>query len=303
MHLYLRNFSTRVFAIPKDAPPFSIEGGETLLDIKSDTGLFNPNASMILADPFLFVKDDTLYLFYEHLVRWFGTGRLCMRSTKDLKAWTDEVDVLVEPFHLSFPYVFEDNGKVYMLPETGGDKSVRLYEAEDATMTKWRLVKKLLEGDTPWYDSVIYKKEGKYYLFTGHDDDVQQIQHLFVSDSLTGPYLEHPKSPIAEGRDRGRNAGSIIENEGGLFRPVQVCVNSYGEQTSIMKIETLSPTDYSETLFRESIIDTNLSPYQEGGHQWNSVAFMGKEIVATDYREKNYNVIETLRKFKYILFK
>ena len=298
MHLFIVNFSIRVFESLPDSPLFSMEGSKTVLNIKSDTSLFNPNASVILADPFLFVKDGTLYLFYEHLNKWFGTGRICMRSTKDLKIWTDEVDVLVEPFHLSFPFVFEDDGKVYMLPETGGDKSIRLYEAEDDTLTKWRLVKKLMEGEEPWYDTVIHKKDGKYYLFTGHDDNVQQEQHVFVADSLKGPYKEHPMSPIYKGRDGGRNAGSIIEQNGDLYRPVQVCVNGYGEQTSVMKIETLTPTDYKEVLYKKNIIDTNIPPYKRGGHQWNPVEFLGKRIVATDYREKNYNLVESVRKIK-----
>ena len=303
MHLYITNFSIRIFDIPLDSPLFSMEGGQTVLNIKSDTSLFNANASVILADPFLFVKDGTLYLFYEHLTRWFGTGRLCMRSTRDLKTWTDEKDVLVEPFHLSFPYVFEDGGKVYMLPETGGDKSITLYEATDDTLTRWKFVKKLMEGDEPWYDSVIHKKDGKYFLFTGHDDNVQQVQHLFVADSLKGPYKEHPMSPIYKGRDGGRNAGSIIEHNGELYRPVQVCVNSYGEQTSVMKIEALSPTDYKEFIYNKDIINTQTPPYREGGHQWCSVEFMGKRVVATDYREKNYNLVELFRKLKHKFLK
>ena len=298
MSFYIRNFSIRVFKTLTDTPLFSMDGGETVLNIESDTSLFNPNATVILADPFLFVKDGTLYLFYEHLNKWFGTGRICMRSTKDLKIWTDEVDVLVEPFHLSFPFVFEDDSKVYMLPETGGDKSIRLYEAEDDTLTKWKLVNKLMEGEEPWYDTVIHKKDGKYYLFTGHDDNVHQEQYMFVADSLMGPYKEHPMSPIYKGRDGGRNAGSIIEQNGDLYRPVQVCVNSYGEQTSVMKIETLTPTDYKEVLYKKNIIDTHIPPYKEGGHQWNPVEFMGKRIVATDYREKNYNLVELVRRIK-----
>ena len=295
MNIFLYNFSIAIKEHDAVAPMFE-NGGQVLLDIKSDTSLFNPNATVILADPFLFVKDDTLFLFYEHLDKWFGTGRLCMRSTRDLKTWTDEVDILVEPFHLSFPYVFEDNGKVYMLPETGGDKSIRLYEAEDESLTKWHLVKKLREDDEPWYDSVIYKKDGLYYLFTGHDDDVHQVEHLFVSDHLTGPYKEHSASPIYNGRDGGRNAGGIIEIKEGTFRPVQVCINGYGEQTSVMKIETLSPTEYKEVLYKKNIIDTSLPPYKYGGHQWNHVEFLGKRIVATDYREKNYNLVELTRR-------
>lgn len=303
MNLHIKNFSIRVFEIPTDTPLFSMKGGKAVLNVKSDTSLFNPNAAVILADPFLFVKNGTLFLFYEHLDKWFGTGRLCMRSTKDLKTWTDEVDVLAEPFHLSFPYVFEENGKVYMLPETGGDKSIRLYEAEDDTLAKWKLVKELKEDAEPWYDSVIYKKEGKYYLFTGTDDDVQQVEHLFVSDSLVGPYTEHPMSPIYTGRDGGRNAGSIIEHEGKLYRPVQVCIGGYGEQTSMMEIERLTPTEYKERRHKKDIIDTTMPPYKHGGHQWNQVEFLGRRVVATDYREKNYNVIETLRKAKHILFR
>lgn len=303
MHPYLYNFSILVFEQPLESPLFSMEQGLSLLTIKSDKGLFNPNASVILADPFLFVKDGTLYLFYEHLTRWFGKGRICMRSTKDLKTWTDEVDVLIEPFHLSFPYVFEDNGKVYMLPETGGDKSISLYEAEDDTLTKWRLVKKLMETSEPWYDSVLHKKDGVYFLFTGTDDNVQQEEHLFVSDNLTGPYKEHPMSPIYTGRDGGRNAGSIIDRQGELYRPFQVCVNSYGEQTSVMKIEQLSPTEYKESLYKKDIIDTSEAPYKDGGHQWSEVELRGHRIVATDYREKNYNVVELFRMAKRKYFK
>ena len=301
MHFYINNFSVRVFNTQLSAPLFSMINGNTDLIIKSDTGLLNPNASVIIADPFLFVHNDTLYLFYEHLTRWFGTGRICMRSTQDLKIWTEERDVLVEPFHLSFPFVFEDGGKVYMLPETGGDKSITLYEAEDDTLTHWRKVKKLMEDDEPWYDSIIHKINGKYYLFTGHDNDVQQVQHLFVADNLAGPYQEHPSSPICEGRDRARNAGALIEKDGALYRPVQVCVNSYGEQTSVMKIEKLTPTEYQETPFKQNIIDTKQKPYKDGGHQWSEVEFLGCKVIATDYRERNYNLIENYRKMMYVL--
>lgn len=303
MHLYFFNFSIGVFEASIDDIPFSMKKGKMLLTINSDKGLLNPNASVILADPFLFVKDGTLYLFYEHLTRWYGEGRICMRSTRDMITWTEEKDVLIEPFHLSFPYVFEDGGKVYMLPETGADKSITLYEAENDSLTKWRLAKILMKNEEAWYDSVIYKKGGHYYLFTGHDNNIEQVQHLFIADNLKGPYKEHPKSPIYYGRDGGRNAGSIIDVDGHLYRPVQVCKNGYGEQTSIMEIETLSPTDYKEILYKNNIIDTKLSLYKDGGHQWNPVEFLGKRVVATDYREKNYNLVELFRMAKRKLFK
>ena len=43
-----------------------------------------------------------------------------MVSTDDLKHWTKPISILNdEGTHFSFPYVFEDNGSVYMIPETG----------------------------------------------------------------------------------------------------------------------------------------------------------------------------------------
>lgn len=298
MNIFVRNFNVRVLEKIGEEPLFSTEGAPKL-DIFSDTSLWNPNALSILADPFLFVHNDELFLFYEHQDKFIGgKGRICMRKTKDLRTWTDEVTVLEEPFHLSFPNVFEEDGIIYMLPETGGGKYIGLYEAQDGTLEHWKLKKKLIEDDVPWYDSDIYKKDGVYYLFTSRDDDIEQEQHLFVADSLFGPYKEHPCSPIYKGRDGGRNAGSIISYNGDLFRPVQGCLNSYGEQTSIMKIEMITPTEYEESLYKKNIYDTDNPIYKEGGHQFNPVEFNGRIVVATDYRVKNYNVFEFFRKVK-----
>ena len=110
--------------------------------------------------------------------------------------------------------------------------------------------------------------------------------------------MEHPASPIFTGRNGGRNAGSIIVNDGKLYRPVQVCESSYGEQISIMQIEHLTPTEYKESLYKSNIINKKISPYSWGGHQWNCVDFMGNRVVATDYREKNYNLVEFARRIK-----
>ena len=142
---------------------------------------------------------------------------------------------------------------------------------------------------------MIHKQGNNYFLFSGHDDNVLQVQHLFTSDNILGPYVEHPESPIYSGRDGGRNAGSLIEHKGVLYRPIQVCINGYGEQTSVMKIESMTLDDYKEVRFANNIINTEQRLYQNGGHQWNQVLFLGRRIVAIDYREKNFNVIETLR--------
>lgn len=48
---------------------------------------------------------------------------------------------LEEDFHLSFPMVFDWNGEVWMIPETGHDHSLRLYRCR-VFPTKWELVQR-----------------------------------------------------------------------------------------------------------------------------------------------------------------
>ena len=143
-----------------------------ILDIKKGKGIFTElclpskiawNPTIIVADPFLFVKNEKLYLFYESKA-FFSPGVIMMTSTVDLKNWSKPVVVLKESFHLSYPWVFEEEGKIYMIPETGSDKSIRLYEAVNDDLTEFRLVKKLLEQPKNMFcrsgygNTSIYKK-------------------------------------------------------------------------------------------------------------------------------------------------
>ena len=162
---------------------------------------------------------DRLCLFYESK-KLLTPGVIMMISTIDLKHWTKPRVVLKEKFHLSFPWVFTDAGKVYMVPETGTDGSIRVYEATDDTLTRWKLKRKLLElspgnvMNMGYSDSSIYKKDGIYYLMTTvqYEDGINTLE-LYYSDSLMGKYVKHPLSPIAHSQNVGRNAGSLQKNQ------------------------------------------------------------------------------------------
>lgn len=278
----------------------SFDKEEDVLDIKKGKGVFTVpclpskmtwNPTVIVADPFLFVKKEKLYLFYESK-DFFSPGVIMMTSTVDLKNWSKPVIVLKESFHLSYPWVFEEEGKIYMIPETGSDKSIRLYEAANENLTEFRLVKKLLEQPKDmvcrigYGDTSIYKKEGKYYLMTmlQHEKPVN-ILELYVSDALQGPYIPHPCSPIAKDNKIGRDAGCWLELGGKLLRFSQDCVSRYGDNVNVSEITKLSPTEYEEHLIQECIIPTDVPFYKEGGHQFNVAQFMNKKIVATDAKE------------------
>ena len=214
-----------------------------------------------------------------------------MTCTNDLSHWSKPVQITHEPdCHFSYPWVFEENGVVYMMPETGCDHNIRLYRAVKEDLTEWVVDSIILERkQKAWNeikfdfaDSCIYKKDGVYYLFTSYYKNDVYFLELYTSKSLKGPYTPHPVSPVCKGNKYGRCAGSLIEAGGKLYRPTQDCMTRYGGQTHIMEIDELTPTTYKEHLVRENIMPQDETFYRAGGHQINFAQFKDKTIVATD---------------------
>ena len=256
------------------------------------TGLWKPKPRRFQADPFLFVKDDELYLFYE-LQHWDNPGCIAMIKTKDLKTWSKPKIVLKEPFHLSFPFVFEDHGTVYMIPESQEDDSIRLYRAND-DLSSFSFVRILLQQEKKdgihfnFNDSHLYKKGDKYYLFTSYQKDWMYYQELYVSgDLLHGDFIKHPKSPVCVSNEFGRNAGSMITYDSHLLRVTQDCHADYGDNISLMEITALDKKDYEEKLYMHNVFPKN-SIFIDGGHQLNISQFRGQYVYATDYKVKKW---------------
>lgn len=63
---------------------------EILYNIELPKRELEYNPIQIVADPFLFSKNETLFLFYEIKRRW-GEGKIAMVSTKDLIKWTSPI--------------------------------------------------------------------------------------------------------------------------------------------------------------------------------------------------------------------
>lgn len=291
-------FKVRILKNSNIENTFVIGCSEPALTIDCLTSYFSLNPTIIVADPFLYVQNDELFLFYENK-KLYTPGVIKMTCTKDLNKWNTPVTVLKEDFHLSYPFVFCDGDTVYMIPETGADGSIRLYEATDASLTKWKFIKKLLvqpEGKVikmSYADSSVYKKDGTYYLMTTlqYADGINTLE-LYCSDSLLGEYKPHPDSPIVSSTQFGRNAGSLQLIDGKLYRYSQDCTVRYGDNVNVSEVMELSPTTYNERLLRENIFLPNDSFYKHGGHQFNVSYFLGKTILATDAKEYHYCLLQ-----------
>lgn len=272
------------------------------LDIDS---LIKPKPLLTQADPFLFIMGDTLFLFFES-ERSGDHGEIRMMKTTDLQKWSSPITVLRESFHLSFPFVFEFRGGIYMIPESQADDSIRLYKGnEDLTsFTLERVLMKKTRTDDVSFnfcDSHLLLKDGVFYLFTSVSYRwTYHLELYYTDDIFNHDFIKHPQSPIYVGNDYGRSGGSVIHLDDNYFRISQNCGESYGGNVSIHRILTLDKNFYREELYKKDILDVRKEPYKDGGHQLNIVKFGDRYIYATDFRKVSwcwYQFYLRLRKF------
>lgn len=123
-------------------PRPTAEGTEPLPAL--DGGAYTPlpgREGWWFADPLLYRRGGRRWLFAEAMDLSTGKGRIevCeLHEDGTIDGWQTALE---EDFHLSFPTVFDWNGEIWMLPETGSDHSLRLYRCR-AFPTGWELVQR-----------------------------------------------------------------------------------------------------------------------------------------------------------------
>jgi len=199
-----------------------------------------------VADPFMVRRGSTWYLFFELLNIERKKGEIGYATSSDGLQWHYEQRVLVEPFHLSYPYVFEWENTFYMIPESIGANQVRLYKAVDFP-AKWEFVCPLIYGQH--VDPTIVRFEDQWWMFTGGSSTPQghDTLRLHHAPDLMGPWVEHPKSPLVQFNAHiARPGGRAIVWNGNVIRFTQDCDPTYGNRLRAFQVTTLSEHDYAE---------------------------------------------------------
>ena len=187
------------------------------------------------------------HMFFEVLNSESGRGEIGLASSHDNARWHYRQIVLREPFHLSYPYVFEWENQVYMVPESYQANSVRLYRAVDFPLS-WSFVSNLLNDDD-FQDTSIFRSNSHWWLLTDHARPPYYAGtlRLFHSEQLTGPWIEHPKSPVIDGNPHiARPAGRVLVWNDRVIRFTQDCCPVYGMQVRAFEITELTTTTYHE---------------------------------------------------------
>ena len=211
-----------------------------------------------VADPFMIQANGAWYMFFEILNASRNMGEIGMAISRDGLKWDYQRIVLSEPFHLSYPYVFQVDGEHFMIPESFEAGAIRLYRADPFPL-KWSYTATLLEGS--WVDSSIFSFDGRWWMFSNPVAPDNQVLELFYADAIIGPWQRHPMSPLISGNRRiARGGGRVIVQNHRPVRFTQDCSPYYGTAVRAFEVSVLTASNYEER-------ELELSPILTAGEE------------------------------------
>jgi hypothetical protein len=206
-----------------------------------------PPMDRFYADPFLIKREGRNYLFFEDYRYSEHRALICCSEVAADGTLKEPVEVLRRPYHLSYPFLFEDDGHIYMIPETKQNRTVELYRADEFPY-RWSLAAVLLK-DIFVVDATIHKADGKFWMFAGLSNGKYSNSEelgLFYANSLLGPWRPHCNNPVVSDVRRARPAGALFYQDGKLIRPSQDCSKAYGYALCFSEVTVLNEGEYCE---------------------------------------------------------
>lgn len=222
------------------------------------------------ADPFVIARGGTYYVFIEEKLYQTRRGRIaCLTLDSDGNLLSNQ-SVLERPYHLSYPFIFEYDGEMYMMPETAENRTLELYRCTQFP-DQWEFVRNMM-SDIYIVDATLLEHAGKWWMFGNIKmEGGSSLDKLYLF-SAPHPFVEvwdpHPRNPIIADIHSARPAGRIFELDGELIRPSQDSSRRYGYALNFNRIKTLNQMDYEETR-----LSSFYPPRGEGIlaiHTWNS---------------------------------
>jgi hypothetical protein len=208
------------------------------------------------ADPFPIAVAGTTYLFVEDFPH--ATGKAIISVVRFGPGGPEgvPVPVLEEPHHLSYPFVFERAGSVWMVPESSAAGTVDLYRATRFP-GGWTKEATLLSGVVA-SDATLVEHAGRWWMFATVRDaerdapagagSFHDALYLWSAPDFRGPYTPHPANPVLVDPALARPAGRIVARGGDLIRPIQDCAAGYGRALALARIDRLDDAGFAQTV-------------------------------------------------------
>ena len=207
------------------------------------------------ADPFGYEKNGSLFLFTELYDCKKEIGRIACSLISDSN-YNDTRIIIKNNKHMSYPSVFKQNDKVFLMPENSQDGELNVYDITESLFEPI-LVKTILVSNEV-VDCTIGFFD-KNIILIGYSE---QKKSLFFGE-LTEKFELKSALSFLPFSKKTRPAGSFLQ---GHIRPAQNNENKYGESICFYKSSYSKNEGFSENLLKTitskdiMLLDTNIKP-------------------------------------------
>jgi hypothetical protein len=200
------------------------------------------------ADPFALEKNGRHFVFFEELPFAAGKAHISMIELQRDGRWSAPVKVLERDYHLSYPFLVELDGNLYMIPETAQNRTIEAYRCVDFPL-QWRLERVLLDN-VRCVDASLQHSQDRWWMFANLGAEGAEVFDdelcLFHAERLLGDWRPHRRNPVKSDARCARPAGQPFWRNGALYRPAQICAPRYGAGISLNRVLRLTQHEYAE---------------------------------------------------------
>jgi hypothetical protein len=205
-------------------------------------------AGRYAADPFGRWNGATLDVFFEDFSHARDQATIACRGWSREQGWGVPSTALDIGSHLSYPSLFEHEGRRYMLPESRAAGKLVVYEWSGADRGWQQHATLGVDGDVA--DATLLQQAGRWWLFAIRPNRLNPATELLLwhAERPDGPWLEHPGNPVVVDVRSARPGGPFFRVDDQLYRPAQDCSTGYGDRLAIKRVVTLTQERYEEEL-------------------------------------------------------
>jgi hypothetical protein len=233
------------------------------------------------ADPFVVARDGRTFIFFEELPEDSCRGNIsAIEIHADGSAGQPRI-VLQCDCHLSYPFLFEFEDTLYMVPESGEAGRVEVFRSVRFP-DRWEPYAVLLDGVCA-FDPTLVEHEGRWWLFVTiqrNGNSTDDELHLYHAPGPFDEWTPHPLNPIRLDVRSARPAGALFREKGELFRPAQDCSVRYGYAISIQKVLRMTTEEYEEVEVRRIL------PGWAGDARGTHTINQSGEVIVYDYEAR-----------------
>jgi hypothetical protein len=201
------------------------------------------------ADPFPVVVGNRTFLFVEDFDHRRGRGEISMVEFGDTGPLGSPRTVLAADAHLSYPFVFEHAGEMWMVPESATERTINLYRAAKFP-DAWQLEATLVAGVEASDPTLFQEAERWWMMATVRDEggSFSDALYLWSASSLLEPWMPHRRNPVLIDIATARPAGRVVRRGGRRIRPVQDCRCGYGSALALAEITRLDDNEFDQKI-------------------------------------------------------